>query len=80
LEEVAMSHKNKKRREVTNQSDHAVTSAESEVLERAPADTKKTPTVSPAEEEGGFSWQLIFVIVAIAMGFLVLIGKTAGLF
>jgi hypothetical protein len=80
LEEVAMSHKHKKRREITNHVDNPVAVAETEVVERAPAETQKNPVVKPAEEEGGFSWQLIFMIVAVAMGFLVLLGKTAGLF
>jgi len=75
-----MSHKHKNRREATNQSSDVVAPTESQIIEKSPTETRKTAVAKPAKEEGGFSWQLIFVLGAMALGFLVLVGKSIGLF
>ena len=75
-----MSHKHKSRLEIITDSHSPDAVIESRPTEKPPQESPKTSPPKSTGEDAGLTWQPMFVVVLIAIGLLVLLGKILKLF
>jgi hypothetical protein len=75
-----MSHNKKTRRESAPTHLDTSSANDTHLTAKPAAATPKLPDATPGREDSGLTWQPMFVLVLIGLGFLVLLVKVLGLF
>ena len=75
-----MSHKPKNHRQIIADLQSPDSVIESRPIEKSPQESPKTSPPKSTGEDAGLTWQPMFVVVLIAIGLLVLLGKILKLF